>query len=159
MRTLFGLPFDLNHSAREAFMNTSVGKQPKSREDWARIWFFKLAKFHSISTPLRWDFTCEDVIQFLKSKVKLGVPAWKRLKIVDGLIVYRLAIMKADLPELQVVQKKLRQFALNDKLKRASSSIEEAIGKINPNEHDAVQEFRRKLRVMGREYNLSLIHI
>ena len=49
-------------------MNTRVGKQPKSRENWARIWFFKLAKFHSISTPLRWDFTCEDVIQFLKSK-------------------------------------------------------------------------------------------
>ena len=140
-------------------MNTQIGKQHKSREDWARIWFFKLAKFHSISTPLRWDFTCEDVIQFLKSKVKQGVPAWKRLKIVDGLIVYRLAIMKSDLPELRVVQKKLRQFALNDKLKRASGSIEEAVGKINPNEQDAVQEFRRKLRVMGREYNTEKAYV
>ena len=140
-------------------MNTQIGKQHKSREDWARIWFFKLAKFHSISTPLRWDFTCEDVIQFLKSKVKQGVPAWKRLKIVDGLIVYRLAIMKSDLPELRVVQKKLRQFSLNDKLKRASGSIEEAVGKINPNEQDAVQEFRRKLRVMGREYNTEKAYV
>ena len=140
-------------------MNNRVEKQHKSREDWARIWFFKLAKFHSISTPLGWDFTCEDVIQFLKSKVKQGVPAWKRLKIVDGLIVYRLAIMKSDLPELQVVQKKLRQFALNDKLKRAGGSIEEAVGKINPNEQDAVQEFRRKLRVMGREYNTEKAYV
>ena len=67
--------------------------------------------------------------------------------------------MKSDLPELQVVQKKLRQFALNDKLKRTSGSIEEAVGKINPNEQDAVQEFRRKLRVMGREYNTEKAYV
>ena len=61
-------------------------KKPKpTQEDWADIWFGKLAKFHQIDHPASWHFSEEEVIAFLKSKVKAGEPAWKRLKIVQAL--------------------------------------------------------------------------
>ena len=64
------------------------------RPDWARIWFDKLVRFHQVNDPIRWKFTEEDVIAFLRSKLKAGVPAWKRLKIVQGLIEYRNRVMR-----------------------------------------------------------------
>ena len=61
-------------------------KKPKpTQKDWADIWFGKLAKFHQIDHPASWHFSEEEVIAFLKSKVKAGEPAWKRLKIVQAL--------------------------------------------------------------------------
>ena len=35
------------------------GTQKKSPEDWARIWFAKLAKFHNINNHDQWQFTSE----------------------------------------------------------------------------------------------------
>ena len=36
--------------------------QLKSKEDWARFWFSKLAKHHRVHDPAKWSFTAEDVI-------------------------------------------------------------------------------------------------
>ena len=138
---------------------TKTDKPCKTPEDWARIWFRRLTQFHNINDPQRWQFTRDDVIAFLRHNLKAGVPAWKRLKIVEGLILYRRRIAKSELPELYPMRSKLRQIASQEQLRRSERSIEEVVGKINPKEPDAVQEFRRKLRVMGRQYNTEKAYV
>ena len=77
----------------------SESSKRKSPEDWAKIWFAKLAKFHGIKNKECWEFTAEQVIAFLRSKVKAGAPAWKRLMIVKSLIVYRNLFLKSKTPK------------------------------------------------------------
>lgn len=81
--------------AARAFANgaaSSAGAEAtskKSREDWATIWFTQLAQYHQGDLGRDWQFDEGHVIAFLRSKLKAGVPAWKRLKAVEGLITYR----------------------------------------------------------------------
>ena len=58
---------------------TSHGGERKGPEGWAKIWFAKLAKFHSFKNKECWEFTAEQVIAFLRWKVKAGTPVWRRL--------------------------------------------------------------------------------
>ena len=53
---------------------------------WASIWFTQLAAFHRRKGEPGWQFTADDVIAFSRSKLKTGMPAWKRLKMVHGLM-------------------------------------------------------------------------
>ena len=54
-------------------MHTSDNGQGKlTQDDWARIWFSKLAKFHKVHDAKKWRFQQDDVVAFLKSKVKAG---------------------------------------------------------------------------------------
>jgi len=66
-------------------------------EKFGRLWFASLAKFHRVSDPTTWDFDEQHVIAFLRSKVKKNVPAWKRLKIVQGVIWYRNHVLASGL--------------------------------------------------------------
>ena len=70
---------------------TTYEKPSKAEQDihWAKIWFRKLAAFHDRKAQHRWDFTTDDVIAFLKSKRDSRVPAWKRMKILQGLLIHR----------------------------------------------------------------------
>lgn len=81
----------LQNPIRNSEYKPKANTTAKSPEDWARIWFAKLSKFHQIRDPQVWCFAEDDVIAFLRAKLKAGVPAWKRLKIVQGLIVYQLS--------------------------------------------------------------------
>ena len=67
--------------------------------------------------------------------------------------------MKTNLPELESIQAKLRQVSAREKQRGSERPIEEVVGAINPSEPDAVQEFRRKLRVMGRQYNTEKAYV
>ncbi len=63
----------------------------KAEQDlhWAKIWFGLLAKFHKRPDRSDWKFTTEEVIAFLRSKRDARVPAWKRMRVLEGLLVYR----------------------------------------------------------------------
>jgi hypothetical protein len=65
-------------------------------EKFGRLWFASLAKFHRVSDPTTWVFDEQHVIAFLRSKVKEKVPAWKRLKIVQGVIWYQNELLCQD---------------------------------------------------------------
>lgn len=54
-------------------------------------------------TPFR--STEQEVIAFLRSKLKLGVPAWKRVKIVEGLICYQIRQLRSKEPRLEQIVK------------------------------------------------------
>ena len=142
---------------------SSVKKEPL---DWARFWFSQLAEFHSVHDPAKWIFTREDVIAFLRAKLKSGMPAWKRLMIVKGLTLYRDRLMRSNTPHLDEVRSKLKQLAIAEKesllLGQECSSrgtIEEVVGKINPREPDVIQALRRTLRVQGKAYNTEKAYV
>ena len=140
--------------------SNNTGNEKKSNVDWGRHWFAQLARYHRVHDPAKWSFTEEDVIAFLRAKVKAGVPAWKRVLIVKGLIVYRNQFLKSKYPQLEHIRAKLQQFAAEDKQKKEGTrSIEEVVGKINPNEPDVVQQMRRTLRVQGKEYNTEKAYV
>ena len=126
-------------------------KKPKpTQKDWADIWFGKLAKFHQIDHPASWHFSEEEVIAFLKSKVKAGEPAWKRLKIVQALITYRNTVLKSKEPRLEHIRAKLQEFDSQEKARAAGAPTEEElVGKINPREPDVIQQMRRNLRKLA----------
>ncbi|MEM8671491.1 MAG: integron integrase [Planctomycetota bacterium] len=151
--------------ASELFIKAGQAEQDLK---WAKIWFRKLADFtfrqqqaigqDSQSDPQRfavplqeWEFTADDAIAFLRSKRDAGIPAWKRMKIIRGLIIYRRIITQKPVDDLVPLMKKMEEII---RLERARDegyhSIEESVGKINPNESDAVQAFRRALRKDGK---------
>ncbi len=51
---------------------------------WARIWFKQFCLFHRRPVDPAKEFTAEEVIAFLRSKRDAGVPAWKRMKVIEG---------------------------------------------------------------------------
>ena len=58
--------------------NSEVKKR-KSPDEWAQIWFRRLCRFHRLSKNSKWQFSLDQVIAFLRSRVEKNDPAWKRL--------------------------------------------------------------------------------
>jgi hypothetical protein len=60
----------------------------EDRRRWAIIWFNQLLRFHAVEDRAKWRFGQDQVIAYLVSQRNAGMPAWKRLKIVEGLMFY-----------------------------------------------------------------------
>lgn len=120
---------------------------------WAHIWFKQLCQFHQREPAPDWEFTCEEVIAFSRSKRDKGTPAWKRKSMVEGLAVYRRVVQKASIEDLRPIAAKLGEIAAWERAQEDGvETIEEVVGKINPREPDVIQEYRRKLRLTGKKY-------
>ncbi len=111
-----------------------------------------MAQFHGKSpTSADWEFGEGEVIAFLRSKRDADVPAWKRVRILEGLLVYRRMVQEQPIDGFQWIRDKLQEVIQTERAQREGyGTIEEAVGFINPNEPDAIQEFRRALRKDGR---------
>ncbi len=138
----------------------SLSRQ-ESEEHYSRLWFAALAKFHKVEKPASWNFDEKQVIAFLRSKLAQGTPTWKRLKIVEGLILYRDQVRKSSLPELEPIRAKLQRVVVEENLKlhQSDAPIENIVGKINPREPDVIQGLRRALRVQGKAYNTEKAYV
>ena len=106
-----------------------MGRQPgPAREDktefYARQWFDSMAKFHRIANPATWQFTEEHLIKFLRFKLKQNMPAWKRLKIVEGVIWYRNNVRQTSEPRMEMVRAKLQEIVAREKEKKDEVPIE-----------------------------------
>jgi len=139
--------------------NAQAETGKKTPIDWARFWFAKLAKFHQVHDPSAWTFTEDHVVSFLRSKLKSGVPTWKRLMIVKGLILYRNKFLRSKEPRLEHVRAKLQEISVRERNANDGGTIEETVGKINPNEPDVIQAVRRKLRLHGKSYNTEKAYV
>ena len=116
---------------------------------WARIWFNKFSAFHNVQPDRAdcWEFSEEEVIAFLRSKRDSNTPAWKRLKILQGLMDYRSLVQSRNIDYLFPIRTKMSEIILIERARESGSpTIEEAVGYINPKESDAIQEFRRRMR-------------
>ncbi len=114
---------------------------------WAKIWYGKFAHFHGRGGQLQWDFSVQDAISFLQSKRDQRVPAWKRMKILTGLLMYRRVVQERPIEPLMFMIAKLKSVAANERATEDGyGTIEDVVGKIDPKESDAIQQFRRALR-------------
>jgi len=155
----------------------STGRSDKRRQEaekWAEIWFAKLCRFHNQPKDAGWQFTADHVIAYLRSKVKSGYPAWKRLMIVEGLINFQAKSCVTSNADLAFIVTKLKTFAAKEKAKSSGQfgqqiggqvvdqtplTEEEIVGKINPREPDSIQQMRRKLRLVGHAYNTERAYV
>jgi len=96
------------------------------------------------------SFTAEDVIAFLRAKLEQGTPAWKRMKILRGLMVYRRFIEQRSDDDLVPLQSKMEEIIRVERARQEGyDTIEESVGVINPREPDVIQAFRRGMRKDG----------
>ncbi len=143
--------------ASSLYMTAGTAKRP-SREDWAEIWFAKLAKFHRIDQPQQWSFTQQDVIDFLRANLEANMPAWKRLKIVDGLICYRNRRLRSETPELESIRTKLQEIAIAEK-HGEDDEIEEVASKIKASDPDIIQQMQRTMRFQRKKPNTEIAYL
>lgn len=127
---------------------------------WAHIWFKKLASFHQHRDDPVWDFSADDVIAFCRHKRENCVPAWKRQAMVHGLIVYRKSVRKLTSDDLIPIHRKLGEVAALERARADGvEDIEEIVGKIDSREADIIQQFRRKLRLLGKQYSTERAYV
>ncbi|TWT50659.1 Tyrosine recombinase XerD [Rubripirellula amarantea] len=118
---------------------------------WATIWFRKLCGFHNQDPESDWQFTSADVIAFLQAKRDAGSPAWKRMAVIRGLIVYRRLVMHRPDDDLVPLQSKMEEIIMVERAREEGyDSIDDVVGLIDPKEQDAIQAFRRGLRKAGK---------
>lgn len=117
---------------------------------WAHIWFSQLAQFHQIRDSKEWDFSPEHLIAFLRSKRDASVPAWKRMKMIHGVLLFRSSVQKRPIDDFRWIQDKMQQIMGLERARgEGYDTIEEAVGHIPANESDAIQSFRIALRKAG----------
>ncbi len=75
------------HKPQHANGSTNEGGSKKDPEFYARLWFDALARFNRVGDPGNWQFTEQDVIDFLRSKLKQGCRPGKRLRSWKGSLV------------------------------------------------------------------------
>ena len=105
----------------------------------------------SCRVPQSWQFTRDQVIEFLLSEKDRGAPTWKRLKIVESLQYYLRFVRSAPEPDLEDIRLVLQTRVLEEQqLDPDEPTIEEAVGLIDPSEPEAIRELRRTLRLYQR---------
>lgn len=130
-------------------MFTKVSKAEQDTK-WAHIWHKQFTSFHRKAADKQASFTAEEVIEFLRSKRDGGMPAWKRKAIIDGLIHFRVNVQRRPADDLIPLRNKMIEIIQVERSRNEGyDTIEEAVGKINPKEPDAIQAFRRAMRRNG----------
>ncbi len=88
----------------------------------------------------------EDVIGFLRSRRDAGIPAWKRMKIIEGLIAYCRCVQDREPGFLRPLQSRMAESILIERRQgNRTEPIDASPSQIDPRESDAIQEFRRAL--------------
>lgn len=137
---------------------SSTSKKPTEKQ-WAAIWYRKLAGFCRVRDARGWNFTQQNVIAFLIAQRKNNVPTWKRIKIVESLLLYSKLHFGGDKAELTDILVKLRKLQRTELPAGEDRSIDEIVGKINPTEPDVIQLFRRNMRLEGKSPNTERAYV
>jgi hypothetical protein len=104
-------------------------------------------------------FSQQDVIEFLIAQRRRGMETWKRIKIVESLILYRDAHFVGADPKLEDLLAKLQKLESKEWMRADGRTIEEVVGKINPLEPDTIQAFRRSMRLEGKSPNTERAYV
>ena len=88
-----------------------------SSPDWPQIWYQKLAQFHKITNGPEWNFSQQQVIDFLIAQRRANKNTLTRIRIVEALTQFQKRRPKlqnqADLREIKSkLQKHLRKEQL-----------------------------------------------
>lgn len=125
-----------------------------SRND--KEWFPKWLKRYAAgkqTTGRLLPVTEDSVIQFSKSLLQSGTPAWQRLQAVRTVEAYRELVLQTPDPCLKNIKRQLEILAASEQHDGTASgrpdtrSEQQLIGPINPEEPEVVQLYRRELRL------------
>jgi len=139
------------------FKKHNTAKRPPL--DWAKIWYSKLARFHRISNKQRWVFGSDDVIAFLVHQKRAGAPAWKRLKIAQGLALYKAEFLKNRGEQLDDICNQLKLLVAREKIAEDDTPPCDLIGTIDPTEAPVIQQMRRVMRLNKLAWNTEKAYI
>ena len=135
-----------------------------SSPDWPQIWYQKLAQFHKITNGPEWNFSQQQVIDFLIAQRRANKNTLTRIRIVEALTQFQKRRPKlqnqADLREIKSkLQKHLRKEQLEQSQNSPGSNeaksyqpTAEVKGRIDPSEPDVIQQFRIKMRSGKQQY-------
>ncbi|MEM8913752.1 MAG: site-specific integrase [Planctomycetota bacterium] len=138
---------------------SKIGSQEQQLK-WAWIWFRQLAGFHSRDANAAWQFTADDVIAYLRSRRDQGVPAWKRMKIIEGLMTFRHHVQRKSLDDLRPLKSKMREIILLERRRdQGAATIDDVPGVIDPREPDAIQLFRKAARAEGLAFSTEKAYV
>ena len=113
--------FSSSGSVSDGSATNYGAKKSDEADKWAKIWFKQLCRFHRCSPDRGWQFSLDQVIQFLKSRVTKGEPAWKRLKAVEALIRFQKNLPEEQRTDLTFVRVKLQERAALEKTQSNAS--------------------------------------
>lgn len=117
---------------------------------WCWVWFTQFARFHQRDSTPTWQFSADDVVAFLRHHRDAKAPAWKRMKIIDSLILFRSRVQMQPFDDLLPLKRKMAEVVMAERVKSEGyDRVEDVVGKIDPREPDAIQAFRRALRKDG----------
>ena len=139
------------------FKNHDTAKRPPL--DWAKIWYSKLAGFHKISNKQNWFFSSDDVIAYLVHQKHVGAPTWKRLKIAQGLALYKAEFLNNRDEQLNDVCNQLKLLITREKSVQDDSPISDLIGRIDASEAPIIQQMRRVMRLNQLAWNTEKAYI
>ncbi len=127
--------------------------------DWAKIWHSKLAKFHNVSGDHRWIFNCDEVIAFLVHQKRSGAPAWKRLRIAQGLALYNSEFLGNQGEPLDGICQQLKRLVDRDRAGEDDTPASDLIGAIDPSEAPLIQQVRRVMRLNKLAWNTEKAYV
>ena len=192
-----------NVTTAPQFSNSAYSSKNLSQDKWAAIWFERLCYFTKVPVDNDWNFSEEQAIAFLRHRMARKDPAWKRLKIIQGLRLHQRKHLTSRAHDLKFIETKLKEIAATERvlsdggtpkdssmgasrmnkssgdrvessntekggvqsgggegdLTERQEAIIDVVGKINSREPDVVQLMRRKLRLMGREWNTEKAYV
>ena len=86
------------------------------QDKWASIWFERLCRFTQVPIDNDWNFSADQVIAFLRHRIARNDPAWKRLKIIQGLRLHRRKHPVSCAPDLKFIEMKLEEITATERV-------------------------------------------
>jgi integron integrase len=131
---------------------------------WFPSWLLRFAKYLGAGREQDLSFTTDQVIAFLVSIKKNGVPAWQRLQATRAIEAYAVHQLKRPVAGLDDVKKKLGILAAQES-RRAGGGTDgnetdkDVIGVLDQNEPEVVRRMRSDLRRMRYKFETEKAYI
>jgi len=110
---------------------------------WVALFANRLQLAETESLPVAAD----SVVAFLKGLKADGKPAWQRLQAVRALEFYAHSVFHAEAADLVPIREALAKLASREQPSATEIEVRDLVGRIDPDEHEVVQQLRRTLRL------------
>jgi hypothetical protein len=132
---------------RKEIQNAEIGKNDLT---WFPRWIARYAAGKTLTNG-KLPLSEKLVVNFSRSLLESGIPAWQRLQGVRSLEAYRNLVLKSAEPDLSSIKQTLSRLAALEKDAGATNSVEipdaKLIGIIDPSEPPIIQSMRKEMRV------------
>jgi len=127
---------------------------------WFGRWVDEYRRFCAVGPRESIPISRDRVIGFLRQQKAAGKKAWQRLQMVKGTQFYQERVLCRSDPTLGDIGDALTEFVRQHPEGAAGAcSVIDVAGQIDPNEPQPIQEFRRQMRRLGREYSTEKAYV